>query len=285
MSETLARTATAFAALLTLATLPAAGPAPGPGPGAEARLTAGPPPAAAQEARQARETTVVVRAVSHDAKVIGSGVGGARITIRNAETGEIMARGLQRGGTGSTERIMRTPHERGATVYGTEDAAGFRATLRLERPTLVEVSAEGPLDTPQAVRRASLTTLLLPGRDVTGEGLILELYGLTVELEEPGQGGAPSAGADVPVRARVTMLCGCPITDGGLWDAARYDVSARLHRDGRIVDEATLDYAGRPNTFEGRIVPPDSGRYWLEVVAADAERGNFGRVQRALRVR
>src|SRR6056297_1775573 len=74
-------------------------------------------------------TRVVVRAVSNDAKLLQDPVGGARIRIENAETGEVLAEGLQRGDSGSTQKIMRTPHERGMTRYDTEGAAKFDTTL------------------------------------------------------------------------------------------------------------------------------------------------------------
>lgn len=58
-------------------------------------------------------TKVIVRVVSKDAKVIGSGVGGALVRIKNLETGETLAQGKQDGGTGDTDRIMVKPHRRG----------------------------------------------------------------------------------------------------------------------------------------------------------------------------
>ena len=58
-------------------------------------------------------TKVLIRAVSRDAKVIGANVGGARITIREAETGKLLAEGIQRGSTGNTQLIMRRPRRRG----------------------------------------------------------------------------------------------------------------------------------------------------------------------------
>lgn len=283
---TVTRGAALGAALLALGAIPAVGPF---GAGATTVATAGLGPgvqsAVAQEARADGETTVVVRAVAHDAKVIGSGVGGARITIRNAETGEIMARGLQEGGTGSTERIMRTPHPRDGTVYGTEDAAAYEATLSLEAPTRVEIEAEGPLGTTHATQRASRTMLLVPGRDVTGEGVVLELYGFTVEMKRPSADATPVAGQSVPVRASVTMLCGCPIEPGGLWDADRIDVTARLVQDGRVVRETEMSFAGETSVFEGTITPPEAGSYELVVLASDADRANFGRVRTQLSVR
>ena len=76
-------------------------------------------------------TTVMVRVIAHDAKIIGSGVGGARVTIRDAQTGYTLASGLQVGGTGDTRSIMITPRERGATVYATlEKRAHMRTRSR-----------------------------------------------------------------------------------------------------------------------------------------------------------
>mgnify|MGYP006296885815 CR=1 FL=1 len=269
------------AALLALGAVPAAGPF-----GAEAQVFGpGVRAAVGQEAPAGEETTVVVRAVAHDAKVIGSGVGGVRITIRDAETGEVLARGLQEGGTGSTERIMRKPHPRGGTVYGTEDAAAYEATLTLDSPTRVEIAAEGPLGTPHATQRASRTMLLVPGHDVTGEGVVLELHGFTVEMRQPSGDVTPVAARSVPVRASVTMLCGCPIEPGGLWDADRIDVTARLVRDGGVVRETELSYAGETNIFGGTITPPSAGEYELVVLASDPERANFGMVRSELSVR
>src|SRR4030042_6984637 len=89
-------------------------------------------------------TKVTVRVVAKDSKVIGSGVGGAWVRIKNFETGEILAQGKQEGGTGETERIMVRSRRRGEIVYGTPGAAFFQAELPLERPTQIEIYTEGP---------------------------------------------------------------------------------------------------------------------------------------------
>ncbi|MCZ6481500.1 MAG: hypothetical protein ACE1Z6_03850 [Candidatus Methylomirabilales bacterium] len=150
-------------------------------------------------------TKVIVRAVSRDAKVIGTNVGGARITIRDTTTGMVLAEGVQKGGTGNTKLIMIKPRARGATVYNTPNAAGFLATVMLERPTVVEVTAEGPLGTPQSTQRVSKTLLLVPGQDVLGEGILLEIHGFTVALLAPTKNDRVSVGSGLEVRAKVTM--------------------------------------------------------------------------------
>src|ERR1700688_3271137 len=100
----------------------------------------------------AKETKIMIRAVARDAKVIGQHIGGARITVRDVSTGQVLAQGLQEAGTGDTDLIMNKPRARGATVYNTQDASGFLAVLNLERPTVVEVTAEGPLGNTQATQ-------------------------------------------------------------------------------------------------------------------------------------
>ncbi len=151
-------------------------------------------------------TKVIVRVVARDAQVIGSGVGGALVRIKNLETGEILAEGKQEGGTGSSERIMVQPRRRGEAVYGTFGAASFEAKIHLDRPTRIEIDAEAPLGYPQAVQRGSKTLMLIPGKDVTGEGIIIELNGLIVSTVSPSSKESLKGGEAVLVRAEVRML-------------------------------------------------------------------------------
>ena len=151
-------------------------------------------------------TKVLVRVVSKDAKVIGSGVGGASVRIVDVETGKTLAQGKQEGGTGNTDRIMVAPRQRGKSVYGTPDAAFFLAEIPLERATRVEIHAEAPLAYPQAMQRGSKTVILVPGRDTAGDGIIIELDGLIVNILHPLSGSDLKKGEEVRVRAEVKML-------------------------------------------------------------------------------
>ncbi len=241
-------------------------------------LAVSPAPADAQT-----PTRVMVRVTPHDAKIIGSGVGGARVTIRDARTGEVLAEGTQEGGTGDTSLIMGT-RERGRSVYDTDGAAGFLAELALSEPTWVEIVGEGPLGTPDALRRAVSTTLLVPGRDVLGDGIVLELLGFTVELREPAEGSRLPAGRPLDVLARVTMLCGCPTSPGGTWDSDGYEIVARVLRNGVVVSETSLSYAGETSMHGATLPAMDAGEIVLEVLALDEARGNFGLARRSYRV-
>jgi hypothetical protein len=222
-------------------------------------------------------TRVKVRVIGRDSKVIGSGVGGALVRIVDARTGETLAEGKQEGGTGDTDRIM-SPQARGSTIYDTEGTARFEAELRLSQPTLVNISALGPLGYPQAIRSATKQLLLLPGRHVEGDGVVLELHGFIVEILSPVP--LTPVGSTVSVTARVRMMCGCVIEPGGFWDADDKEFVARLRADGRVVSESHLGFAGETSVFEGVVNVPEAAGdadLELEVVVAEAARQNFGR--------
>lgn len=151
-------------------------------------------------------TKVVVHVVSKDAKVVGSGVGGAFVRIKNLETGEILAQGKQEGGTGETDRIMVQPRRRGEVLFGTPGAALFQAEIPLDKPTQVEVVAEAPLAYPHALQKGSKTITLIPGKHILGEGLIIELNGLIVNVLSPSPKESLKRGETVLVRAEIRML-------------------------------------------------------------------------------
>jgi hypothetical protein len=151
-------------------------------------------------------TKVIVRVVSKDAKIIGSGVGGAFVRIKNLETGEILAQGKQEGGTGDTDRIMVQPRKRGEVLFGTPDAAFFRAEIPLDRPTQVEIYTEAPLGYPHANQKGTKTLTLIPGKHILGEGIIIELNGLIVNILSPSSKESLKKGEEILLRAEVRML-------------------------------------------------------------------------------
>jgi hypothetical protein len=225
-------------------------------------------------------TRVDVHVVARDAKLVGSAVGGAQVTIRDAESGEVLSEGVHEGGTGDTGLIMGA-RERHANVFTTPGAAVYSAQLAFDAPRMITVEATGPLDFPQARTSAATTLLVMPGEDVTGDGVVLELWGYIVEIL--GTPAASASGTGLPVRARVRMLCSCPTQPGGLWDAPA--VRARLMApDGTVVAETTLEYGGTDSTYGGSLALPGAGEYELEVRAISSQTGNTGRVSSAVRV-
>src|ERR1700674_1852392 len=231
-----------------------------------------------------KETKVMIRAIARDAKVIGTHVGGAKITVRDVATGEILAQGIQQGGTGDTDVIMKKPHTRGMTVFSAPDASGYLAVLHLEKPTVVEVSAEGPLGNAQATQRSSKTLLLVPGEDVLGVGILLEILAFIITPLVPPADAQVKAGSPFEVRATVMMACGCPTEPDGLWDANKIRVVVRLVRDGKVESEIPMAYAGVQNTFHVEVPVTASGSLELQVLALDPGSANFGMTKEAIAV-
>ena len=234
--------------------------------------------AAAGPAARAEVTHVRLRAQSADAKFIGTHTGGVGITLTDARTGKVLARGTTTGGTGDTARIMTTPRQRGAAIAD-GDTAAFDTVLDLNEPTLVRVDAVGPLGRPASVIHVSSEAWILPGRDIGGDGWVLTFPGLVIEPS-----ATPEAGGGLAITARVTLMCGCPIQPGGLWDAANYTVEARLLRGRRQIGVTRLAYAGQPSQFAGALQGVAPGRYRLRLTATDARTPNAGVVEQPVRV-
>ena len=226
----------------------------------------------------AEPTEIVVRVMSKDAKFVGTAVGGAQIVVRDAESGEILAQGLTAGGTGSTPKIMTTPHT-GRDALSDAEAAKFSATLDLHRPRKITVSATGPMNPKQAAMTVSSTQWVVPGKPVNGgDGWLLELRGFAVSLidEVPGDIKLAGASRKIPLKAKVTMMCGCPTEPGGLWDANKIQVAAIVEREGKSSPAVPLAYAGQVNTFAGQIEIAQAGEYVVDIYAYDPANGNTG---------
>lgn len=225
----------------------------------------------------AEPTDITVRVLSKDAKFVGTSMGGARVVVRDAQTGEVLASGVTAGGTGNTSKIMHDDGGRRARMAD-ETAASFSTTLDLDEPRRIEVEASGPLAQPQAGQSVSATQWVVPGRAPGGEnGWILELPGFAVDvLAPPAHVGMPGDVERVDVRANVTMMCGCPIEPGGLWDADGYEVEMIIVRNGERIGTRPMEYAGQTSQFAGEIPVGESGVYDITVFAHDPRTGNTG---------
>ncbi len=225
-------------------------------------------------------TIVLVRVVAHRSLVLGHEVGGARVTITDVASGQLLASGLQQGDPGDQMQIMRTPHLMDEPVYSGRPAASFSTTLELTRPTLVEIAAEGPLAYPSALHRASKTVLLIPGHDLTNDGIVLHLYGYLVQIESPKPGEPLIAKEDVMLRASVRTLSGAMVRPHSDWDSRKIHIYAELLIGDRIVERLQMFYAGEKSRFEAPFFVPLSkdapDGMTLRVIAADSATGNFG---------
>ncbi|KWT69464.1 hypothetical protein APY04_1547 [Hyphomicrobium sulfonivorans] len=224
----------------------------------------------------AEPTDITVRVLSKDAKFIGTSMGGVRVTIRDADTGELLASGLTHGGTGDTKRLMHTDAGRRSRLAN-DSAAKFSATIDLDAPRRIEVEAYGPLAQAQSAQRASSTQWVIPGKHVSGgDGWTLELPGFAVDVLAPPAHQSITGPTTVNVRANVVMMCGCPITPGGLWDANGYEVEAIVLRNGKQIGRMPMKYAGEPSQFAGDVEVTEPGMYEVVVYAHDPANGNTG---------
>lgn len=217
----------------------------------------------------AEPTDVVVRVIAQDAKFVGSSMGGVRIVLRDPKSGTVLAEGLTEGGTGNTDRIMKSDGRSPLRADGSE--AAFSVKLDITKPTLVELDAYGPLDYPESAVHVSQQRWVMPGESVTiGDGWTVELPGLVIDPK------TSVAGLSVRISAKVMPMCGCPIAPDGLWPADEYEVNVSAWMDGSPLARNKLAFDTSPGVFSGDVQLPTEGRYELIVFARNTRTGNSG---------
>ena len=219
-------------------------------------------------------TDVMIRAQSKDAKFIGTSIGGAKVIVKNAETGEILAEGMTEGSTGDTDKIVKDPITRGKQLTD-EDTAGFLAQLDIDEPTFVTVEVIAPWNKKQARVTSSTQLWVIPGKNITGDGVVLEVPGFVVDILSPQTHERITSDKTVDISANVVMMCGCPLTSGGVWNADEYEVKAIVSREGTKVQTVDLEIQEKPSTFSGKTTL-SPGNYEVSVYAFDPKTGNSG---------
>ena len=106
---------------------------------------------------------------------------------------------------------------------------------------------------------------------------MLELPGFAVSVFAPSSRamlmGLPQS---VVIKAHVTMICGCPVTPGGIWDANKFEVAAILNKNCQQTAMLPLQYAGAARQFSATWNVAEPGTYEAIVYAYDAANGNTG---------
>ncbi len=237
----------------------------------------------------AEPTKISVQVLARDAKFVGTSLGGARVVLENIETGEVLAQGVTAGGTGDTPLIMQRDRKRGGSL-ASEGSARFDATLDINAPTKVRVTATGPQAELDSANSVSATQWVLPGKSITaGNGWLLELPGLLVNLDStPGSVRLQNGKAELEVSVNVQMMCGCELQPKGVWDSEQFEIVAHVARqNGKVqqeVHKVALAYAGKPSTFTAKIPLQNAGDYTLSVWAHQPATGNSGVATRQLSV-
>jgi hypothetical protein len=191
-------------------------------------------------------TPVTVRVISQGAKFIGTGMGGMEVALTDAATGKPLASGRIEGGTGDTARIM--PGSPRGTPMADDKTARFDAVIDITEPRAVLVSVKGPMKPAGVAVAASATHWLIPGQPVVGDGWVLELPGLALTARREGG----------KVVADVSMLCGCPIAPGTLWDEKRFELKAWVGSTA-----VPLTWAGQTGRFAAEV---PAGATWVTAV-------------------
>lgn len=132
----------------------------------------------------AETTSITVMVKAKDSKFIGDSMGGAQITVKDINSGALLAQGITKGSTGNTGKIMGT-QQRG-TPISDSSSAKYTAEINITKPMHVEISATGPLDYPSSMQTVTVTHWLIPGKHITaGDAIIIELPGFVVQTLTP----------------------------------------------------------------------------------------------------
>lgn len=152
-------------------------------------------------------THITVKVRTKDAKFLGTSMGGALVTIRDSQTGELLSKGVTKGSTGDSQVIMEEPRVRNK-VLSDESSASFHAELDLDEPRQVTVTAYGPLAQRQSANQVSSSQWIIPGRHITeGDAWMLELPGFAVDAYyPPAHSHYPSDTEYVEVQSNVLMM-------------------------------------------------------------------------------
>lgn len=221
-------------------------------------------------AAHAEDTEIMIRAKANDSKFMGTSVGGLRVTVEDAETGELLDSGWINGDTGDTEILMKNPLKRGQRQTD-ESTAGYLASVDLDAPRLLRFRITGPYGYRQALQESSTTSWVVPGKDILGDGIIIGMNGFIVDAW-----AQVDADNQVQLMTKASLMCGCPISKDGLWPASDYEVRAVIMRDEETVTETDLQFTGTTGLFSGELKLDEPGHYKAIVYLFDAATGNVG---------
>lgn len=169
---------------------------------------------------------------------------------------------------------MQEPLTRGNELSD-ENTAGFLARLNIEKPLFINIEAVAPVNKKQASVRSSTQMWAIPGKNIGGDGVILEVPGFVVDILSPQTHERIGAKEEVEIKANVVMMCGCPITPGGIWNADDYEISTVITSEAGESRTIKLEPMDKPSTFSAKTTL-SPGNYEIVVYAFDSATGNTG---------
>jgi hypothetical protein len=241
---------------------------------------------------------IKIRVQALGGKFLGDDIGGALVTIRDQQTGEVIASGRTFGNSGNltssysagaSPSALITPSATGPVVQWLvpdDQSAHFVTDISVDRPRLLKVSARGPLGGLQSAHRVTATEWIVPGQSLD---LLLVIPGLLVQVKQPATHTAIPQGntaIDIAFAANVGMMCGCPISaaPNSPWVPSDFDVHADItpvNAPGIARQQLPLTYnsGGVPSLFGGTLsFTPSQTPAFMEaiVTARQISTGNIG---------
>ncbi|WP_256003942.1 hypothetical protein [Pedobacter deserti] len=226
----------------------------------------------------AQTTKIIVRAKAKDAKFLPASLG-VHVTIRNNMTGEVMAKGMATGGSGNTDVIMAEAIKRNQQLADA-GTSKFEASLELTDPTFVDIEVIASVNRRNGTKKITTQTWLIPGKDILGDGIVVEIPGFIVDILAPTTQQYTRLESikegKMPLKASITMACGCVISKGGTWDSEAFTTKAIIKHNGQKIGEIPLKITDVWNNFEAAIPITAKGDYEVHVYAYDPKTGNIG---------
>jgi hypothetical protein len=227
---------------------------------------------------QETKTKLMVRAKAKDAKFIGTSIGGAMVLVRDATTGEILAKGMTTGETGNTKALMNEPIQR-RQFLAESSSAGFLAEISIAQPTFVEVEVIAPNTQKHAAVKSTTQLWVFPGKDIIGDGVVLEVPGFVVNILQPQTHeviAIQGQSYKIDVNANIVMMCGCPTSPEGIWNSNDYEINLVIVKEGKLIQTEKMNYTGKTSTYTWTGVLKEKGMYELQVWVIDPITGNTG---------
>ena len=249
-----------------------------------------------QPRHEAISTKVCVRVMARGGKFLGDDIGGASITIRDAHTKELLAKGATSGESGlnGPGGVMCARLRRGEPLP-TTDASSYTADLKLDRPRRIEVTAYGPLGVPRFGKHSFRYAVGLSRKGYRRRRRVCSrTSGLIVQIVSPPANYQAKSLAGLRIQAHAAMMCGCPIdyksegskvvcpelpADQQPWLPNEFEVAAVIggaNGAAATIPLQFVDAASTPGQFAGIWEQPLAGAHEITVYAYQKATGNTG---------
>ena len=78
--------------------------------------------------------------------------------------------------------------------------------IDIDEPKLITIEVEAPYGMKPKTVKSSTQVWLIPGKDIVGEGIIIEVPGFSVNANAAGRLNLAKGKAVIPIQARIVMI-------------------------------------------------------------------------------